>query len=183
MVPPSVLPGLPVVPANSRKRKSDRVCTIKLHGGRTRRYRLASGRLAEEQARPNELFTSRYWTDLVTEAERALLDFVTIEDSFGLQSSDYDGPDGRTDQVAAVWMRSGSPPESDHSRRMWSGPTATVTHTEPFHVSKAIATLDYVRKAEPGWRAQLSRPSEDSLFGRRRKPAGSDRRSTSPKFR
>lgn len=37
----------------------------------------------EPDARPGELFTAGYWTDLVTEAERGLLDFVTIEDSLG----------------------------------------------------------------------------------------------------
>jgi len=46
-------------------------------------------------------------------------------------------------------------------------PTATVSHIEPFHVSKAIATLDYVSLGRAGWRAQLSRPWENSLLGRR----------------
>ncbi len=40
----------------------------------------------EPDARPPELFTAAYWVDLVQEAERGLLDFVTIEDSLGLQS-------------------------------------------------------------------------------------------------
>ena len=30
-------------------------------------------------------------------------------------------------------------------------PVATVTHTEPFHVSKAIATLDFVSHGRAGW--------------------------------
>ena len=34
-------------------------------------------------------------------------------------------------------------------------PVATVTHTEPFHVSKALATLDYVSSGRAGWRAQV----------------------------
>ena len=42
----------------------------------------------EPDARPAELFTAGYWTDLVHEAERGLLDFVTIEDALGLQSDD-----------------------------------------------------------------------------------------------
>jgi len=137
----------------------------------------------EERARPAELFTSRYWTDLVREAERGLLDFVTIEDSFGLQSSNFDGPDGRTDQVRgrldAVLIACRVGPLTS---RIGLVPTATVTHTEPFHVSKAIATLDYVTEGRAGWRAQLSRPSEDSLFGRRKSPQfqGGDR--TKPEF-
>src|SRR5580692_5344581 len=31
----------------------------------------------EPRARPAELFTGRYWTDVIAEAERGLLDFVT----------------------------------------------------------------------------------------------------------
>jgi len=125
----------------------------------------------EEAARPAELFTARYWTDLVAEAENGLLDFVTIEDSLGLQSSRYDGPDGRTDQVRgrldAVLIAARVAPLTSHIGLV---PTATVTHTEPFHVSKAIATLDYVSSGRAGWRAQLSRPVDNSHFGRRRSP-------------
>ena len=31
-------------------------------------------------------------------------------------------------------------------------PTAITTHTEPFHLSTAIATLDYVSGGRAGWR-------------------------------
>jgi alkanesulfonate monooxygenase SsuD/methylene tetrahydromethanopterin reductase-like flavin-dependent oxidoreductase (luciferase family) len=49
-------------------------------------------------------------------------------------------------------------------------PTATVTHTEPFHVSKAIATLDIVSSGRAGWEPAVSRTqAEADLFGR--KPA------------
>ncbi|MFJ9567965.1 FMNH2-dependent monooxygenase, partial [Streptomyces fuscichromogenes] len=53
----------------------------------------------EPAARPRELFTAGYWAGLVAEAERGLVDFVTIEDGLGLQSSHHGEPDGRTDQV------------------------------------------------------------------------------------
>jgi alkanesulfonate monooxygenase SsuD/methylene tetrahydromethanopterin reductase-like flavin-dependent oxidoreductase (luciferase family) len=44
----------------------------------------------------------------------------------------------------------------------------TVTHTEPFHISKAIATLDYISGGRAGVRVQISaRPFEAELFGRR----------------
>jgi alkanesulfonate monooxygenase SsuD/methylene tetrahydromethanopterin reductase-like flavin-dependent oxidoreductase (luciferase family) len=122
----------------------------------------------EESARPTELLTPRYWTDLVVEAENGLLDFVTIEDSLALQSSRYNGPDGRTDQVRgrldAVLIAARVAPLTSHIGLV---PTATVTHTEPFHVSKAIATLDFVSTGRAGWRAQLSRPAENAHFGRR----------------
>ena len=49
-------------------------------------------------------------------------------------------------------------------------PTVTVTHTEPFHVSKAIATLDLVSQGRAGWQVAVSRTEEEALlFGR--KPA------------
>ncbi len=122
----------------------------------------------EEAARPAELLTPSYWADLVIEAENGLLDFVTLEDSLALQSSRYDGPDGRTDQVRgrldAVLIAARVAPLTSHIGLV---PTATVTHTEPFHVSKAIATLDYVSSGRAGWRAQLSRPAENAHFGRR----------------
>jgi len=49
-------------------------------------------------------------------------------------------------------------------------PTVTVTHTEPFHISKAIATLDLVSQGRAGWQVAVSRTEEEALlFGR--KPA------------
>ena len=123
----------------------------------------------EPRARPGELFTAGYWADLVREAERGGLDFVTIEDSLGLQSSRHDGPDERTDQVRgrldAVLVAARVAPLTRHVGLV---PTATVTHTEPFHVAKAIATLDYVSGGRAGWRVQVSgRPDEAAHFGRR----------------
>jgi alkanesulfonate monooxygenase SsuD/methylene tetrahydromethanopterin reductase-like flavin-dependent oxidoreductase (luciferase family) len=47
-------------------------------------------------------------------------------------------------------------------------PTAVVTHTEPFHLSKAIATLDYVSAGRAGVQVKVSaRADEAALFGRR----------------
>ena len=97
----------------------------------------------EERARPAELFTSRYWTDLVSEAERGLLDFVTIEDSFGLQSSNIDGPDGRTDQVRgrldAVLIVA---PVGPLTSCIGVVPTATVTHTDSHWVRWRLGLFD-----------------------------------------
>jgi alkanesulfonate monooxygenase SsuD/methylene tetrahydromethanopterin reductase-like flavin-dependent oxidoreductase (luciferase family) len=51
-------------------------------------------------------------------------------------------------------------------------PAVTVTHTEPFHISKAIATLDYVSTGRAGLRVQVSaRRDEAAHFGRRRFPS------------
>ncbi len=127
----------------------------------------------EPRARPGELFQSRYWVDLIQEAERGLLDFVTIEDGLGLQSSRRFEPDQRTDQVRgrldAVLIAARAAPLTSHIGLV---PTAVVTHTEPFHISKAIATLDYVSTGRAGVRVQVTaRPDEAAHFGRRSFPA------------
>ena len=47
-------------------------------------------------------------------------------------------------------------------------PVATVTHTEPFHVSKAIATLDFISHGRAGWQVRVSGTQHEAeLFGRR----------------
>ncbi|MFJ9151227.1 LLM class flavin-dependent oxidoreductase [Streptomyces sp. NPDC102270] len=127
----------------------------------------------EPVARPRELFTAGYWADLVAEAERGLLDFVTIEDGLGPQSSHFLDPDERTDQVRgrldAVLVASRIAPLTRHIGLV---PTAVVTHTEPFHLSKAIATLDYVSSGRAGVRVQITaRPNEAAHFGRRTIPS------------
>jgi alkanesulfonate monooxygenase SsuD/methylene tetrahydromethanopterin reductase-like flavin-dependent oxidoreductase (luciferase family) len=53
----------------------------------------------EPGARPGELLSAGYWTELVQEAERGLLDLVTFEDAMALQSAHPLRPDERTDQV------------------------------------------------------------------------------------
>ncbi|WP_328929851.1 LLM class flavin-dependent oxidoreductase [Streptomyces sp. NBC_00190] len=126
----------------------------------------------EPGARPGELFTARYWADAVAEAEAGLLDFVTFEDALALQSSSADGPDGRTDQVRgrldAVLTAARVAPLTRHIGLV---PTVTATHTEPFHISKAIATLDHVSRGRAGLRVQVSQLAyEDQHFGRRAVP-------------
>jgi alkanesulfonate monooxygenase SsuD/methylene tetrahydromethanopterin reductase-like flavin-dependent oxidoreductase (luciferase family) len=128
------------------------------------------------------LLTARYWTDVVRQAEHGLLDFVTIEDGFGMQSSRQDGPDARTDQVRgrldAVLIAARVAPLTRHIGLV---PTAVVTHTEPFHVSKAIATLDYVSTGRAGLRVQVSaRQHEAALFGRRAFPQRRASQDTGP---
>lgn len=115
----------------------------------------------------DRLFTAGYWAALVAEAEAGLLDFVTFEDSLSLQSTDPAGPDGRTDLVRgrldAVLVAARVAPLSRHIGLV---PSVVATHTEPFHVSKALATLDYVSRGRAGVRIQVSeRPDEVRHFG------------------
>src|SRR5690606_281588 len=47
-------------------------------------------------------------------------------------------------------------------------PTVTTTHTEPFHVSRAIATIDHVSAGRAGWQVGWSTtPAEAAAFGRK----------------
>ena len=126
----------------------------------------------EPEARPADLLSAGYWVDLAREAEAGLLDFLTIEDAVGLQTSDFDRQDDRVDQVRgrldAVLIAARVAPLTRHVGLV---PTATVTHTEPFHLSKAIATLDYVSTGRGGLRVQVSgRAHEAAHFGRRTIP-------------
>jgi alkanesulfonate monooxygenase SsuD/methylene tetrahydromethanopterin reductase-like flavin-dependent oxidoreductase (luciferase family) len=119
-----------------------------------------------------ELFRARYWVDQAAVAQAGLLDFVTIEDGFTLQSGRWDGPDERTDQVRgrldAALIAARVAPVTEHIGLV---PTVTTTHTEPFHVSKSLATLDYASTGRAGWRAQVGgRGGEAALFGRRETP-------------
>ncbi|MGY1812654.1 LLM class flavin-dependent oxidoreductase [Blastococcus sp. SYSU D00820] len=127
----------------------------------------------EPCARPADLFTAGYWTDLVREAERGLLDLVTLEDGFALQSDDPWTADERTDRVRgrldAVQVAARVAPLT---RGIGLVPTAVVTHTEPFHLSKAVATLDYVSTGRAGVRVRVSTgAAEYAHVGRRPAPA------------
>jgi alkanesulfonate monooxygenase SsuD/methylene tetrahydromethanopterin reductase-like flavin-dependent oxidoreductase (luciferase family) len=123
----------------------------------------------EASARPTEIFTAAYWLDLVLAAERGGVDFVTIEDSFSLQSSAFAAPDDRVDQVRgrldALLIASSVAPQTT---RIGLVPTVTTTHTEPFHVATALQTLDYASEGRAGWRVQISAAAAEARhFGRR----------------
>jgi len=123
----------------------------------------------EPDAQPDRLFTPAYWVDLAQRAERGRLDFITIEDGLDLQSDSRLGRDERTDRVRgrldAVLIAARVAPATRHIGLV---PTAITTHTEPFHLSKAIATLDYVSGGRAGVRVQIAgRADTAAHFGRR----------------
>jgi alkanesulfonate monooxygenase SsuD/methylene tetrahydromethanopterin reductase-like flavin-dependent oxidoreductase (luciferase family) len=110
----------------------------------------------EPRARPAELFTARYWTDVIA---------VTIEDGFSVQSSRTDQVTGRLDAVLIAAR------VAPLTRGIGLMPTVIVTHTEPFHISKAIATLDYASNGRAGVRVRVSgRADEAAHIGRRACP-------------
>lgn len=126
------------------------------------RYALAHGASATSQ------LTGRYWTDLARTAERGLLDFVTLDDSLDVQPGPHPEIDPRrlAGRADAVLVAARIAPATAHIGLV---PVATVTHTEPFHLSKSIATLDFVSHGRAGWEPRVTTTAhEASLIGRGR---------------
>lgn len=126
----------------------------------------------EPGARPLELFDARYWVDLARSAERGVVDYLTIEDSFTLQSAHPFVADDRTDHVRgrldAALLAARLAPATAHVGLV---PTITTTHTEPFHVGVRVASLDWVGRGRAGWRVQVQRQHDEvAQFGRRDEP-------------
>ncbi|WP_072803890.1 LLM class flavin-dependent oxidoreductase [Rhodococcoides yunnanense] len=114
-----------------------------------------------EDSRAEELFTADYWTDHLEIADRAGIDVAFIDDSFALQSS-AGSELGRLD-AASIAARASAGTQS-----IGLVPTVTVTHTEPFHVSKQIASIDYASNGRAGWEVAVSEgPDQARAFGRK----------------
>ena len=100
------------------------------------------------------LYAGSEWAELAREADAAQGDFITIDDTFG-------GPD----RLEAVLVASFLAPLTRHVGLV---PVATTTHTEPFHLSTALATVDHVSHGRGGWQVRISGdPAEAALLGRR----------------
>jgi alkanesulfonate monooxygenase SsuD/methylene tetrahydromethanopterin reductase-like flavin-dependent oxidoreductase (luciferase family) len=109
----------------------------------------------------------RHWAELARTAERGLLDFLTIDDTLMPQPGRRERIDPRrlAGRGDAVLVAARIAPATRHIGLI---PVATVTHTEPFHISKAVATLDYVSHGRAGWQPRVSVTThEAALFGRR----------------
>lgn len=108
-------------------------------------------------AQHNAVFNPEYWAQLTQTAETAGADFVSFEDSLAHhQHGQFDA------SLVACWV-------APQTTRIGLLPTLTVTHTEPFHVSKNVATLDHISKGRAGWHVQISPTTKESkLFGRGR---------------
>ena len=122
--------------------------------------------LASEPGTPSVL-SGRYWAELAATAEGGLLDFLTIDDTLMPQPGRRERIDPRrlAGRADAVLVAARIAPATRHIGLI---PVATVTHTEPFHVSKSIATLDYVAHGRAGWQPRVSSTMhEAALFGRR----------------
>lgn len=116
-------------------------------------------------SRAQKLFDPDRLTDLIATAQRGVLDFVLFDDAFSLQPSRGSALQGRLD--AALLAARVAPTSAG------IGIVATIDtiHTEPFHVSKAIATIDHVSSGRAAWQVGLSTSDEDArAFGRRTAP-------------
>ncbi|MFH8466884.1 LLM class flavin-dependent oxidoreductase [Streptomyces sp. NPDC017991] len=91
--------------------------------------------------------------ELTRLAESGGFDFVTLGDSFARPGFD----------ALAVLAR-----VAPATARIGLVPTVTTTHTEPFQVQAAVATLDRVSRGRAGWCIDVSTTEgEARLFGRR----------------
>jgi alkanesulfonate monooxygenase SsuD/methylene tetrahydromethanopterin reductase-like flavin-dependent oxidoreductase (luciferase family) len=117
----------------------------------------ASWRRADSRA--EDLFTAGYWVDAAAAVDRAGLDLVFLPDSFALQTG---GARGRLEAVGIAAR------VATATTRLGVIPQAPVTHTEPFHLSKAVASLDYATSGRAGWEVTVSPGAEQArLFGRK----------------
>ncbi|MER5769451.1 LLM class flavin-dependent oxidoreductase [Streptomyces sp. NPDC001985] len=98
-------------------------------------------------------YGTEHFAELAGLAEHGALDFLTLGDSFARPGLDA------LAVLAAIAPR---------TRRIGLVPTVTTTHTEPFHVSTSLATLDWVSRGRAGWSIGVSATeAEARLFGRR----------------
>ncbi|UYP18313.1 LLM class flavin-dependent oxidoreductase [Rhodococcus sp. Z13] len=112
-----------------------------------------------DDSRAEELFTPRYWADLVGAADRAGADFAFFPDTFGVVSGE-NTVRGRLEAIGLAARLTTA------TSRIGLIPTATVTHTEPFHVAKAIQTIDHTTLGRAGWEVAVT-PGVVELFGRK----------------
>lgn len=99
---------------------------------------------------------------LVQLAARGLLDLVTLDDRLALVSRREDRVRGALDALLGLAR------VAPVTAGVGLVPTVTTTHTEPFHVAKNVATLDWVSDGRAGWRPAVSRGDDEvAHFGRR----------------
>ncbi|PXX62295.1 alkanesulfonate monooxygenase SsuD/methylene tetrahydromethanopterin reductase-like flavin-dependent oxidoreductase (luciferase family) [Nocardia tenerifensis] len=115
-----------------------------------------------EDSRAEDLFTGGYWVDAITAAEKAGVDAVFVPDSFGLQPGGPGVARGRLDAVAIAARVTAA------TRRIGLLPQGAVTHTEPFHLAKAVQSLDFATLGRAGWEVTVSEGVEQArAFGRK----------------
>lgn len=96
----------------------------------------------------------------VQAVEAAGVDFVTVPDSLAVDESGSSVP-----LLDAVTQLAAIAPVTD---RIGLVPTVTTTHTEPFHVQAAVASVDFASLGRAGWQPTVSLGAgETAAIGRR----------------
>ena len=111
--------------------------------------------------RGDDAYTGRHLEEVVRVAERTGVDFMVIPDALP------DHPESATlrTNLDALLAASRVAPKT---RTIGLVPEITTTHTEPFHVAKNLATLDFVSRGRAGWKVGVSRTQFTAdLFGRK----------------
>jgi len=115
-----------------------------------------------------------YFRHLVQTAERGLLDFVFLHDERALPDAAVTG------RLDALSVLSRLAPETKFVGLAVSVPT---TYSEPFNVSRALATLDFVSGGRAAWNATSSAAdAEAQNFGKKYAPDADERRSIAEEF-
>jgi alkanesulfonate monooxygenase SsuD/methylene tetrahydromethanopterin reductase-like flavin-dependent oxidoreductase (luciferase family) len=129
---------------------------------------------AARAARPERLIELDHYRRLVQTAERSLLDFVLLYDPRALAAGQTFG------RIDALSVLSRLAPETTRIGLAVSKPT---TYSEPFTVSRELATLDFVSNGRAAWEATTNASdAEAQNFGRHRAPPADERRSIAAEY-
>lgn len=122
----------------------------------------------------HRLIEVAYYRDLLHTAERGLLDFVLLHDERALPEN---ATFGRLDALSVL---SRLAPETSSIGLAVSKPT---TYSEPFTVSRELATLDFVSGGRAAWNATTSATdAEAQNFGSDHAPDANERRAIATEF-
>lgn len=126
------------------------------------------------QDHPRRLIEVDHYRQLVQTAERGLLDFVLLEDGRALPDQTSFG------RLDALSVLSRLAPETKSVGLAVSKPT---TYSEPFTVSRELATLDFVSGGRAAWNVTtLASDAEAANFGRQHALPVNERNAISDEF-
>ena len=112
---------------------------------------------------PTELFTAPYWLALLRDIDASVVDFVTFEESIGLQSSDFRAMDGKEDQVRGRLSPVALTALAVFGTQQLGVIAArSLTHSEPYGIATEIASLNVLSGGRVGLRAQITSRSIDT---------------------
>jgi len=125
-------------------------------------------------AQAQRLVQVDYYRQLIQTAERGLLDFVLLADGRALPA---DAAFGRLDALSVL---SRLAPETTGIGLAVSKPT---TYSEPFNVSRELATLDFVSGGRAAWQPTTNTTDAEALnYNRPHAPTAEKRRALATEF-